>query len=74
MPIPSPFSVTTQCANDELMPGGKGVPKSSTMCKVAVQFMPTEAVAYSGTLTIFDNLEPSEMQTVQMTGKGEAAK
>jgi len=74
MPAPSPFSVTMQCADDDLMPGGKGVPKSATMCKVAVQFKPVQTVSYSGTLTILDNLEPSEMQTVHMTGKGNAAK
>jgi uncharacterized protein involved in propanediol utilization len=56
------------------MPKGKGIPKSETLCKVAVQFEPTQAVSYSGTLTIFDNLEPSEMQTIKMTGKGKAAK
>jgi CSLREA domain-containing protein len=74
MPVPSPFSVTTQCSNDYLLPGGKGVQKSETSCQVAVQFRPTQAVSYSGTLTVFDNLEPSGMQTVQMTGKGKAAK
>lgn len=73
MPTPSPFSVTTQC-DDDLMPHGKGVAKSETMCKVAVQFMPTEAVSYSGTLTIYDNLESGDMQTVRMTGKGTPAK
>jgi hypothetical protein len=56
------------------MPNGKGVPKSETRREVAVQFKPTQAVAYAGTLTIFDNLEPGEMQTVEMTGKGKAAK
>jgi len=40
------------------------------MCKVAVEFESTQPVSYSGTLTIFDNLEPSEMQTVQMSRKG----
>jgi hypothetical protein len=74
MPTPSPFSVKTQCSDDNLQPGGKGVPKSETFCEVAVQFEPTQAVSYSGTLTIFDNLGPSEMQTVQMTGKGKAVK
>jgi hypothetical protein len=74
MPTPSPFSVTTQCIDDDLRPGGKGVPKSETFCEVAVQFEPTQAVSYTGTLTIFDNLEPSEKQTVQLTGKGKAAK
>jgi hypothetical protein len=74
MPAPSPFSVTMQCADEELMPGGKGVPKSATTCKVAVQFKPMQAVSYSGTLTIVDNLEPNEMQTVQITGKGKAPK
>ena len=43
---------------------------NETFCDVSVQFKPTQAVSYSGTLTIKDNLEPSEMQTVQMTGKG----
>ena len=56
------------------MPRGKGVAKSETTCQVAVQFEPTQAVSYSGTLTIIDNLEPSEMQTVQMTGTGKAPK
>ena len=73
-PMPSPFSVTTQCSEDDLRPKGKGVPASKTSCEVAVQFAPTQAVSYSGTLTIFDNLEPGGMQTVQMTGKGRAAK
>jgi hypothetical protein len=73
-PMPSPFSVTTRCDDYNLMPSGKGVPKSETMCKIAVQFEPTRAVSYSGTLMILDNLEPSEMHTVQMTGKGKPAK
>ena len=72
-PMPSPFSVTTQCS-EQLLPHGKGVPKPETMCKVGVQFKPTQAVPYSGTLTIVDNLAPSEMQTVQLTGKGKALK
>ena len=71
---PSPFSVTMQCSDVELMPGGKGVPKSETMCVAKVQFMPTQAIAYSGTMTIADALAPNEMQTVQMTGKGKLAK
>ena len=71
---PSPFSVSTQCSDVELQPGRKGVPKTDTFCEVAVQFAPTQAVSYTGTLTISDNLEPSEMQTVQMKGKGKAAK
>jgi hypothetical protein len=74
MPSPSAFSVTSQCSDDDLQPGGKGVPKSETFCEVAVQFEPTQAVSYTGTLTILDNLEPSEKQTVQMTGKGKASK
>ena len=73
-PTPSPFSISTQCADVELQPGGKGVPKSETFCNVAVQFEPTQAVSYTGTLTISDNLEPAEMQTVQLSGKGKAAK
>jgi hypothetical protein len=44
------------------------------MCKISVQFMPTHAVSYSGTMTIIDNLEPSDMQTVQMSGTGKPAK
>ncbi len=73
-PTPSPFSVTMQCSDDDLMPRGKGVSKSETMCVAKVQFLPTQAVSYSGTLTIVDNLEPNEMQTVQITGKGKAPK
>ena len=71
---PSPFSVTTQCSNDELMPGGKGVPKNETMCVAKVQFLPTQAMSYSGTITIADDLAPNEMQTVQITGTGKPAK
>ena len=71
-PAPSPFSASSSCG--ELTPSGKGVAKTETMCKVTVQFKPTQAVSYSGTLTIIDNLEPTEMQTVQMTGKGTASK
>ena len=73
-PTPSPFSISTQCSDVELQPGGKGVPKSETFCEVTVQFEPTEAVSYTGTLTISDNLAPAEMQTVQLSGKGKAAK
>lgn len=73
-PAPSPFSVTTPCSNDELQPGGKGVPVNETFCEVGVQFKPTEAVSYTGTLTIFDNLEGSGMQTISLSGKGKAAK
>lgn len=72
--VPSPFSLTMLCVDDNLMPGGKGVPKSETMCTAKVQFQPTQAVSYSGALTIFDNLEPSGMQTIQLTGKGKAPK
>jgi len=56
------------------IPHETGVPKSETTCKVAVQFKPTQPVAYSGTLTITDNLEPSGMQAVHLTGNGKAAK
>jgi hypothetical protein len=44
------------------------------MCKITVQFLPTQAVSYSGTMTIIDNLEANDMQTVQMTGTGKPAK
>jgi len=73
-PTPSPFSVNTQCTDDDLQPGGKAVPKNETSCEVSVQFEPTQAVSYSGTLTIIDNLEPSGMQTVKLSGRGKAAK
>ena len=71
---PSPFSVTMQCSDDELMPGGKGVPKNDTKCVAKVQFLPTQAVSYSGTMTIADNLAPNEMQTVRIMGTGKPAK
>ena len=41
---------------------------------IAVKFTPTDAVTYTGTMTIIDNLAPSLMQTVKLTGKGKAAK
>jgi hypothetical protein len=74
VPTPSPFSVTTQCTDDNLQPGGKGVPKSETFCEIAVQFEPIQAASYKGTLTILDNLKPNEKQAVQLKGKGKVAK
>ena len=59
---PSVFEVQTQCADDNLGP------KAS--CKIAVKFTPTDAIKYTGTMTIFDNLAPNLMQTVKLTGKG----
>jgi hypothetical protein len=59
---PSVFEVQTQCADDDLAP--------KTSCKIAVKFTPTDPIKYTGTLTIFDNLEPNLMQTVKLTGKG----
>ncbi len=73
-PIPDPFSVTMECSSDPLEPSGKGVSKSTTFCDVAVQFEPTQAVSYTGTLTVFDDLEPSGKQTISLTGKGKAPK
>jgi hypothetical protein len=70
MPTPDPFSVTTECSSDPLEPSGTGVSKTKTFCKAAVKFEPTEAVSYTGALTIFDNLEPSGKQTISLTGKG----
>jgi hypothetical protein len=70
----SPFSVRTECVDNDLQPKGKGVPASATSCEVAVQFEPTDAVSYKGTLMIIDNLEPTGMQTVQLAGKGRASK
>jgi len=63
---PSVFEVQTQCADDNL------APKAS--CTIAVKFTPTDPIKYTGTMTIIDNLEPSLMQTVKLTGEGKTPK
>jgi Pro-kumamolisin, activation domain/Bacterial Ig-like domain (group 1)/Bacterial Ig-like domain (group 3)/Cep192 domain 4 len=68
---PDAFMVTQDC-NQELGPKSKGVKPG--MCEVTVTFTPAAAQAYSGTLTIYDNLEPSESQQVPMKGKGRQPK
>ena len=43
-------------------------------CEVSVTFAPTEAIRYSDTLMINDNLEPNFAQTVTLMGVGKALK
>jgi hypothetical protein len=70
---PSPFSVTMDCPpDDQLVPGAKG--QKPGKCQVFVEFAPQAAQAFTGTLSIFDNLEPNLVQTVPLTGKGKAPK
>jgi hypothetical protein len=71
---PSPFSLLKQCSDQVLPPRGKGVQPSATRCTVTVQFAPTEAISYSGSLNIFDASEPNAVQTIPLTGKGKASK
>jgi hypothetical protein len=68
----SAFTVEEACTCDQLMPKMKHVKPGS--CKVELQFAPTEAMKYSGTLMIMDNLSPGGIQTVKLSGTGKAAK
>jgi hypothetical protein len=70
---PSPFSVSMDCPpDDQLDPGAKG--QKPGKCQVQVEFAPQAAQAFTGTLSIFDNLEPNLVQTVPLKGKGKAPK
>jgi hypothetical protein len=71
---PSPFSLLKQCSDQVLPPKGKGVRPSDTRCTVTVQFAPTEAISYSGSLNIFDASQPNAVQTIPLAGKGAASK
>jgi sugar lactone lactonase YvrE len=63
---PSVFKVQTQCTNDDLAP--------QASCQIAVKFTPTDPIKYTGTMTIIDNLGPSLMQAVKLSGKGQTPK
>ncbi|HUO03936.1 MAG TPA: protease pro-enzyme activation domain-containing protein [Candidatus Binataceae bacterium] len=69
---PSAFTVSTECVNDDLNPKAKG--QRPGTCTIGVTFTPTEAIKYSGNLTIIDNLEPSFHQVVPLTGVGKTPK
>ena len=62
------FAVSTSCENDDLIP--KARHQRAGSCTVLVSFTPTEAIRYSGNLTIVDNLEPSFSQVVPLAGRG----
>lgn len=66
------FTVKEACACQQLMPRMKRVKAGS--CTVEILFAPSEAMKYSGTLMITDNLSPSGMQTVRLSGSGKAGK
>jgi Abnormal spindle-like microcephaly-assoc'd, ASPM-SPD-2-Hydin len=70
--VTSPFSLTQTCDGQDLNPSAKGVKAGS--CKVTVTFTPTEAMKYSGTLMIIDNLEPDMGQSVELKGTGKNKK
>jgi len=70
--VASPFSVTQACDDDDLGPKSKGVKAGN--CEVGVTFAPTEAIKYTGTLMIIDNLEPSFENSVKLEGTGKAPK
>jgi len=69
---PSAFTVSTECVNDDLNPKAKG--QRPGTCTIGVTFTPSEAIKYSGDLTIIDNLEPSFQQVIPLTGMGKAPK
>lgn len=64
---PDAFQVTDDCSQT-LNP--KARHQKPGRCTVTVKFTPTASQKYTGTLTIYDNLEPDLYQTVQMIGKG----
>jgi hypothetical protein len=61
-PASSPFSVTSNDCDAPLSAGGK--------CKIGVTFTPTAAGPSSATLTIIDNAEKPDPQSVSLKGKG----
>jgi hypothetical protein len=70
--VTSPFSLTQACNDEDLGPKAKGVAPGT--CEVSVTFNPTEAIKYTGTMKIKDNLEPSGGQDVKLEGSGKAPK
>jgi len=58
--VPSPFSLTRTCNDEDLGPKSKGVPPGS--CEVWVKFAPTAPGKYTGTMRIVDNLEPAAVR------------
>ena len=70
--VTSPFTITQACIDDDIGPKGKGIPAGS--CKISVNFAPTAAMKYEGTLTINDNLEPSFEHSVKLEGSGTTSK
>jgi outer membrane protein assembly factor BamB len=70
--VNSPFSLAYTCTNKELAPRSRG--KAPGSCEVSVTFTPAEAVRYSGSLIIKDNLEPGFGQSVSLAGSGRARK
>jgi hypothetical protein len=76
---PSPFTVTQCAPDDQLDPKSKG--QSAGSCTAMVTFAPTAAGKFSGTLDIFDNVDPSLSkkypnfeQHVPITGEGKMPK
>jgi hypothetical protein len=70
--VASPFSITEACDDDDLGPKSKGVKAGN--CEVGVTFAPTEAIKYTGTLMIDDNLEPTFEKSVKLEGTGKEPK
>jgi hypothetical protein len=68
----NPFTVTQDCDDKDLGPKSKGVAAGS--CEVSVQFTPTAAMKYNGTLVIDTNLEPIADRSVKLEGSGKAPK
>ena len=70
--VTSPFSITESCDDKDLGPKSKGMPAGS--CTVGVTFTPAEAIKYTGTLMIEDNLESSPSTSVKLEGTGKTPK
>ena len=68
----NPFTVTQDCDDKDLGPKSKGVAAGS--CEVSVEFTPTAAMKYSGTLVIDTNLEPMPDRSVKLEGSGKEPK
>ena len=70
--VGNPFTLTQECNDDDLGPKSKGVAPGS--CEVSVEFAPTAAMKYSGTLTIDTNLQVGDDKSVKLEGSGKEPK
>jgi outer membrane protein assembly factor BamB len=70
--VSGPFSLSQTCTGKELAPRSKSAMAGN--CEISVTFAPTEAIEYSDSFSIKDNLEPNFGQTIKLMGVGKAPK